>query len=61
MKHIERAVASADAAGRRIDHIELTKREAAELARDVANGGLYQPLPVKTGDHYLGVRIVVEN
>jgi hypothetical protein len=58
---IQDAVAAADKTGRRIDHIRLTKREAAELADDIASVSLYPSMEIKTGDYYYGVKIVVES
>jgi hypothetical protein len=59
---IQDAVAAADKTGRRIDHIRLTKREAAELADDIASVSLSSSMEIiKTGDYYYGVKIVVES
>lgn len=64
LNHIRKVVESADTAGRRIDHVELTKREARELYDEVYKHlftpPAYLPNTVKTGDHIMGVRLVVE-
>lgn len=60
-KQIRDAVYAADATNRLIDHIELTRQEAAELARYVYKYLTPEGLPaVNSGDYYYGARLEIK-
>lgn len=65
-KQIRDVITAAETAGRKIDHIELTPREAAELAEALAPMFRYtiqdslRPQTIKDGDHYYGVKLTVQ-
>lgn len=58
---IRKAIRAADANGREISHIELSRFEAAQLAIELAQLNFASPsYSITTGDHYMGVRLEVK-